>query len=91
MAFLVLLCKILFLFYDLLNMTLLCQVALFQLADVTLMVSIYNRKGVTKKKEMVGWFSLGLNSSGAEELAHWMDMKEFQHEQICRWHVLVQS
>ncbi|KAF7276803.1 hypothetical protein GWI33_009766 [Rhynchophorus ferrugineus] len=67
------------------------QVALFQLADVTLMVSVYNRKGVTKKKEMVGWFSLGLNSSGAEELAHWMDMKEFQQEQICRWHVLVQS
>ncbi|GJQ66247.1 putative protein kinase C conserved region 2 [Trypoxylus dichotomus] len=60
------------------------QVALFQLADVTLMVSVYNRKGVTKKKEMVGWFSLGLNSSGAEELAHWMDMKEFQQEQIYR-------
>ncbi|XP_068895745.1 synaptotagmin-16 isoform X2 [Tenebrio molitor] len=67
------------------------QVALFQLADVTLMVAVYNRKGVTKKKEMVGWFSLGLNSSGAEELAHWMDMKESQQQQICRWHVLVQS
>ncbi|XP_060516214.1 synaptotagmin-16 [Cylas formicarius] len=67
------------------------QVALFQLADVTLMVAVYNRKGVTKKKEMIGWFSLGLNSSGAEELAHWMDMKEFQQEQICRWHILVQS
>ncbi|XP_074042275.1 synaptotagmin 14 isoform X2 [Leptinotarsa decemlineata] len=67
------------------------QVALFQLADVTLMVSVYNRKGVTKRKEMVGWFSLGLNSSGAEELAHWMDMKEYQQEQISRWHILVQS
>ncbi|XP_018335716.1 synaptotagmin-16 isoform X2 [Agrilus planipennis] len=71
--------------------TFIFQVALFQLADVTLMVSVYNRKGVTKKKEMVGWFSLGLNSSGAEELAHWMDMKEFQQEQICRWHVLIHS
>lgn len=71
--------------------TFIFQVALFQLADVTLMASVYNRRGVTKKKEMVGWFSLGLNSSGAEELAHWMDMKEFQQEQICRWHVLVQS
>lgn len=67
------------------------QVALFQLADVTLMAAVYNRRGVTKRKEMVGWFSLGLNSSGAEELAHWMDMKECQQEQICRWHVLVQS
>ncbi|KAJ8963779.1 hypothetical protein NQ317_008067 [Molorchus minor] len=67
------------------------QVALFQLADVTLMVAVYNRKRCDEKKEMVGWFSLGLNSSGAEELAHWMDMKEYQQEQICRWHVLVQS
>ncbi|CAH1163862.1 unnamed protein product [Phaedon cochleariae] len=67
------------------------QVALFQLADVTLMIAVYNRKGVTKRKEMVGWFSLGLNSSGAEELAHWMDMKEYQQEQISRWHILVQS
>ncbi|KAK9880607.1 hypothetical protein WA026_011847 [Henosepilachna vigintioctopunctata] len=71
--------------------TFIFQVALFQLADVTLMVSVYNRKGMTKRKEMVGWFSLGLNSSGAEELAHWMDMKEFQQQQILRWHVLVQS
>lgn len=34
------------------------QVALFQLADVTLMVSVYNKKSM-KKKEMIGWFSLG--------------------------------
>ncbi|XP_044745490.1 synaptotagmin-16 isoform X2 [Coccinella septempunctata] len=71
--------------------TFIFQVALFQLADVTLMISVYNRKRMAKKKEMVGWFSLGLNSSGAEELAHWMDMKEFQQQQILRWHVLVQS
>lgn len=71
--------------------TFMFQVALFQLADVTLMVSVYNRKGVTKRKEMVGWFSLGLNSSGAEELAHWMDMKDMHQEQLCRWHVLIDS
>ncbi|XP_045461598.1 synaptotagmin-16 isoform X2 [Harmonia axyridis] len=71
--------------------TFIFQVALFQLADVTLMISVYNRRRMAKKKEMVGWFSLGLNSSGAEELAHWMDMKEFQQQQILRWHVLVQS
>ena len=34
------------------------QVALFQLADVTLMVSVYNKKSM-KKKEMIGWFALG--------------------------------
>lgn len=35
------------------------QVALFQLAEVTLMVSVYNKRSM-KKKEMIGWFSLGL-------------------------------
>lgn len=63
--------------------------ALFQLADVTLVISVYNRRGVTKRKEMLGWFSLGLNSSGAEELAHWMDMKDYNNEQLARWHILI--
>ena len=38
--------------------TFMLQVALFQLPDVTLMVSVYNKKSM-KKKEMIGWFSLG--------------------------------
>ena len=35
------------------------QVALFQLPDVTLMVSVYNKRSM-KRKEMIGWFSLGM-------------------------------
>ncbi|XP_046401589.1 synaptotagmin-16 [Ischnura elegans] len=66
------------------------QVALFQLPDVTLMISVYNKRSM-KRKEMVGWFSLGLNSSGEEELAHWNDMRDAKGEQICRWHVLLES
>jgi hypothetical protein len=66
------------------------QVALFQLPDVSLMVSVYNKRSM-KRKEMIGWFSLGLNSSGEEELAHWNDMRDVRGEQICRWHVLVES
>lgn len=38
--------------------TFMLQVALFQLPEVTLMVSVYNKKSM-KKKEMIGWFSLG--------------------------------
>ena len=38
--------------------TFMLQVALFQLAEVTLMVSVYNKKSM-KKKEMVGWFAMG--------------------------------
>ncbi|XP_025105175.1 synaptotagmin-14-like isoform X2 [Pomacea canaliculata] len=70
--------------------TFMLQVALFQLPDVTLMVSVYNKKSM-KKKEMIGWFSLGASSSGEEEAAHWTDMRESKGEEVCRWHVLLES
>uniref|UniRef100_A0A1S4MWQ2 C2 domain-containing protein n=1 Tax=Pediculus humanus subsp. corporis TaxID=121224 RepID=A0A1S4MWQ2_PEDHC len=66
------------------------QVALFQLPDVTLMISVYMKRSM-KRKEMVGWFSMGLKSSGEEELSHWNDMRDAKGEQICRWHVLIDS
>ncbi|XP_064600770.1 LOW QUALITY PROTEIN: synaptotagmin-16-like [Liolophura sinensis] len=70
--------------------TFMFQVALFQLAEVTLMVSVYNKRSM-KKKEMIGWFALGQNSSGEEEMSHWADMRENKGEQVCRWHVLLES
>ncbi|XP_039231714.1 synaptotagmin-16 [Drosophila yakuba] len=67
------------------------QVALFQLNDVTLMISVYAKRHM-RKNEMVGWFSLGLNSSGSEEVAHWADVCEMpKGEMLARWHVLVDS
>ncbi|XP_008068572.1 synaptotagmin-16 [Carlito syrichta] len=66
------------------------QVALFQLSDVTLMISVYNRRTM-KRKEMIGWISLGQNSSGEEEQDHWEEMKETKGQQICRWHALLES
>ncbi|XP_054545932.1 synaptotagmin-14 [Talpa occidentalis] len=66
------------------------QVALFQLSDVTLILSVYNKRSM-KRKEMIGWISLGLNSSGEEELSHWTEMKESKGQQVCRWHSLLES
>ncbi|XP_067411246.1 synaptotagmin-16 isoform X2 [Emydura macquarii macquarii] len=66
------------------------QVALFQLSDVTLMISIYNRRSM-KRKEMIGWISMGQNSSGEEEHDHWQEMKETKGQQVCRWHTLLES
>lgn len=48
---------------------------------------------------MVGWFSLGLNSSGPEEAQHFNDMRDAANvngqvgkcDLIARWHVLVVS
>lgn len=42
------------------------QVALFQLPEVTLMVSVYNKRSM-KRKEMIGWFSLGKYSLSANK------------------------
>lgn len=74
------------------------QVALFQLNDVTLMISVYAKRNM-KRNEMVGWFSLGLNSSGPEEAQHFNDMRDAANingqvgkcDLIARWHVLVVS
>ncbi|XP_032917529.1 synaptotagmin-16 isoform X2 [Catharus ustulatus] len=70
--------------------TFIFQVALFQLSDVTLLISIYNRRSM-KRKEMVGWISLGQSSSGEEEQSHWQEMKDSQGTQVCRWHTLLES
>ncbi|XP_058881545.1 synaptotagmin-14-like isoform X5 [Acipenser ruthenus] len=66
------------------------QVALFQLSDVTLVLSVYNKRSM-KRKEMIGWISLGFNSSGDEELNHWTEMKESKGQQVCLWHTLLES
>ncbi|XP_012254751.1 synaptotagmin-14 isoform X2 [Athalia rosae] len=72
------------------------QVALFQLAEVTLFLSVYNRRrgGMGRKgREMIGWLCLGLNSSGPEELQHWNDMRIVRqpayNAQVQRWHALL--
>lgn len=55
------------------------------------MVSVYAKRNM-KKNEMVGWFSMGLNSSGPEEVAHWADVRDLaKGELLARWHVLVDS
>ena len=33
----------------------------------------------------------GQNSSGEEESAHWTDMRESKGDEVCRWHVLLES
>ncbi|XP_007902031.2 synaptotagmin-16 isoform X1 [Callorhinchus milii] len=70
--------------------TFIFQVALFQLSDVMLMISIYNRRSM-KRKEMIGWISMGQNNSGDEEQNHWLEMKDSKGQQICRWHTLLES
>ncbi|PAA49493.1 hypothetical protein BOX15_Mlig018299g2 [Macrostomum lignano] len=60
----------------------------FQLADVTAVLSIYAKRSI-KRREMIGWFAIGRNSSGEEEAAHWHDMLEARGELVSRWHRLL--
>jgi len=72
--------------------TFMFQVALFQLPEISLMVSVYSKKSMKiKKKQMIGWFSMGYNSSGEEEKAHWEDMITTNGEEVARWHVLLEN
>lgn len=48
---------------------------------MSLIVSVYNKYHV-KRKDLIGWFSVGKNSSGEEEIAHWNDMKDVEGEQV---------
>ncbi|XP_072031832.1 synaptotagmin-16-like isoform X5 [Amphiura filiformis] len=70
--------------------TFIFQVAQFQLADVTLLFTVFNKKGM-KRKDTIGWFSMGLSNSSEEELAHWNEMRESRGQQVSRWHALIDS
>ncbi|XP_040919649.1 synaptotagmin-14-like isoform X2 [Toxotes jaculatrix] len=67
------------------------QVALFQLSEVSLVVSVFCRRSSMRPRERLGWVSLGLNSTGEEQLAHWTEMKEAEGQQVCHWHTLTDT
>ncbi|XP_054617267.1 synaptotagmin-14b isoform X2 [Dunckerocampus dactyliophorus] len=67
------------------------QVALFQLSEVSLVLSVFCRRSSMRPRERVGWVSLGLNSTGEEQLAHWTEMKEAEGQQVCHWHTLTDT
>ncbi|TRY86322.1 hypothetical protein DNTS_016128, partial [Danionella cerebrum] len=61
--------------------TFIFQVALFQLSEVTLQVSVYSRRSSMKRRQRVGWVALGLNSTTEEQEEHWSKMKESEGQQ----------
>uniref|UniRef100_A0A3B1KBU7 Synaptotagmin XIVb n=1 Tax=Astyanax mexicanus TaxID=7994 RepID=A0A3B1KBU7_ASTMX len=71
--------------------TFMFQVALFQLSEVTLQVMVYSRRSSMRRRERVGWVSLGLNSTTEEQEEHWAQMKEAEGRQVCQWHTLLDS
>ncbi|CAB1456963.1 unnamed protein product [Pleuronectes platessa] len=68
--------------------TFMFQVALFQLSEVSLVVSVFCRRSSMKPRERLGCVALGLNSTSEEQQAHWTEMKEAEGQQVCHWHTL---
>ncbi|XP_054475064.1 synaptotagmin-14-like [Anoplopoma fimbria] len=71
--------------------TFLFQVALFQLSEVSLVLSVFCRRSSMRPRERLGWVSLGLNSTGEEQQTHWTEMKEGEGQQVCHWHTLTDT
>ncbi|MEQ2310735.1 hypothetical protein AMECASPLE_012218 [Ameca splendens] len=57
------------------------QVALFQLSEVSLVVSVFCRKSSMRPRERLGWVSLGHSSTTEEQQAHWTEMREAEGQQ----------
>ncbi|XP_056283636.1 synaptotagmin-14b isoform X4 [Pseudoliparis swirei] len=60
-------------------------VALFQLSEVSLVLSVFCRRSSMRPRERLGWASLGLNSTGEEQQSHWTEMKEAEGQQTDYW------
>ncbi|XP_077949222.1 uncharacterized protein LOC120807951 isoform X1 [Gasterosteus aculeatus] len=71
--------------------TFLFQVALFQLSEVSLVLSVFCRRSSMRPRERLGWVSLGLSSTCEEQQSHWTEMKEAEGRQVCHWHTLTDT
>ena len=61
----------------------------FELAGLTLVFSVYCKR--FRKKELMGWFSIGRESTGEREQLHWDEMIAARGEPIKGWYVLSQE
>lgn len=69
------------------NETFVFQIIEFELPSVSIMFSVVNIKKM-RRKEILGWFSIGHDSTGDEEDLHWRSMINAKGQSIRRWHIL---
>lgn len=69
------------------NETFVFQIIEFELPSVSLMFSIVNIKKM-RRKEIIGWFSIGHDNTGEDEETHWKEMSEAKGKPVKRWHML---
>ncbi|CAF0951088.1 unnamed protein product [Rotaria sordida] len=61
------------------------------LNQITIVVTIINKKPTGKYDRSLGWISFGHGVSGNSQVAHWDSMLNAHGETITRWHTLLES
>lgn len=61
------------------------------LQEVTLVFSIICISKTRKKKDVLGWFTMGKEANGLDEIDHWEEMIAHKEQKTTHYHVLMQA
>ena len=64
------------------------QTSEVDLREVTILFTVISISKTRKKKEVIGWFTMGKEATGLEEIDHWEEMMEKKEEKSTHYHLL---
>ena len=64
------------------------QTSEVDLREVTILFTVISISKTRKKKEVIGWFTMGKEATGLEEIEHWEEMMEKKEEKSTHYHLL---
>ena len=64
------------------------QVAESDLREVTILLSVISISKKRRKKDVMGWFALGQNSTSERGKRHWDEMVKYKETTVSHWHML---
>lgn len=64
------------------------QMAEPDLSAITILMSVVALSKKRRKKDVMGWFALGRNSSGERARKHWEEMIKNKETSVSHWHIL---
>jgi len=67
------------------------QMSESDLHEVTLVFSVISISKTRKKKEILGWFTMGKEANGLDEIDHWEEMIAMKEQKSTHFHVLSQA
>lgn len=70
------------------NESFIFQTSEVDLREVTILFTVISISKTRKKKEVIGWFTMGKEATGLEEIEHWEEMMEKKEEKSTHYHLL---